>query len=76
VALSGAAAPNRLLDRIEGRDARESLAGDRGRAALGDVEESTSQMRPAKGERDRLLARGVGNRLVSRIWPAARYWTT
>ena len=31
-----------FLDRIEGRDARESLAGDRSGAALGDVEESTS----------------------------------
>ena len=28
-AIAGAAAPDRLLDRIEGRDALESLAGDR-----------------------------------------------
>jgi hypothetical protein len=51
-AIAGAAAPDRLLDRIEGRDALESLAGDRSGAALGDVEESASQMGPTKGERD------------------------
>src|SRR6266853_2374480 len=49
-ALGGAAAPDRLLDRIEGGDPRESLAGNRSGAALRDVEESTSQMGPAKGE--------------------------
>jgi hypothetical protein len=36
-------------------------------AALGDVKEPAPQMGPAKGERNRLVARCVGNRLVSGI---------
>jgi hypothetical protein len=55
-----------------GGDALESLAGDRSGAALGDVEEAASQVCPAKGERDRLVARSVGNCLVSRIPVALR----
>jgi hypothetical protein len=43
-ALIGTAAADRLLDRIESRDARQRLAGDRRGAALGDVVEATSQM--------------------------------
>src|SRR5258706_11680911 len=44
-----------------------SGALSRSGAALGDVEESASQMGPAKGERTRLVARSVRNRPVSRI---------
>jgi hypothetical protein len=65
--LIGTAAADRLLDRIESRDARQRLAGDRRGAALGVVVEATSQMSPAKGERDRLVARGAGNGLISRV---------
>jgi hypothetical protein len=63
-ALAGALAADRLLDRIEDGNALKSFAGDRRRAALGDVEESAPQMGPAKGERDCLVARSVCNRLV------------
>ena len=51
LAFAGTAAPDRLLDGIEGRDAFERFAGNRSRAALGDVEESAPQMGPAKGKR-------------------------
>jgi hypothetical protein len=66
-ALAGALAPDRLLDCIEDSNALKSFAGDRRRAALGDVEELAPQMGPAKGERDCLVTRSVRNRLVSRI---------
>jgi hypothetical protein len=59
--LIGAPAPNRLLDRIELGDPLERLAGDR-RDALGLIEESSSQMRPAEGERDPARSLG-GDRL-------------
>ena len=36
-------------------------------ATLGDVEEFAAQMRPAEGERDRLVASRAGNVLVGRI---------
>ena len=64
-ALSGAAAPDRLLDRIEGRDARESLAGDRSGTALGDVEEAASQM-PAACTVSKYLNR---TRRAGLTWP-------
>jgi hypothetical protein len=38
--LLGAAAPDRLLDRIQSRNALERFAGDRGGTALGDVVEA------------------------------------
>ena len=65
--LLGAAAADRLLDRIERRDAFERLAGDRRGTAFGDVEEAAPQMGPAEGERDRLVGCSVGDGLVSRI---------
>jgi hypothetical protein len=51
-ALLGAAAADRLLDRIERGNARERLAGDRRRTALGDVEEAAPQMGPTEGKRN------------------------
>src|ERR1700739_2556864 len=65
--LIGAAAPDRLLDGVESSDALERLAGDGRGPALGDVEETASQMGPAKSQGDRLVARAVGDILVSRI---------
>ena len=65
--LAGAVPPDRLLDRIERRDARESFAGDRSGAVLGDFEEPASQVGPAESERDRLAACCVGNALVGGI---------
>ena len=59
--------PDRLLDRIERRDALESFAGDRSGAVLGDIEEPASQVGPAESQRDRLAARCVGNALVGGI---------
>jgi hypothetical protein len=49
--LLGAHAADRLLDRVERGDPLQRLAGDR-RFALGVIEEPTSQVRPAEGERD------------------------
>ena len=66
-ALLGAAAADRLLDRIERSNAHERFAGDRSRTALGDVEEAAPQMGPAEGKRDRIAALGVGNGLVSLV---------
>src|SRR5260370_20398948 len=43
--LAGALSADRLLDRIERRDALESFASDRRAAAFGDVEEAPAQMR-------------------------------
>ena len=63
----GATAADRLLDRIECGDAFERLAGDRRVAVFGDIEELAPQMRPAEGERDRLLAGSAGNRLIGGI---------
>ena len=40
---AGAVPPDRLLDRIERRDALESFAGDRSGAVLGDIEEPKSR---------------------------------
>jgi hypothetical protein len=66
-ALIGAAAPDRLLDGIQGGDALERLAGDRRGTALRDVVEAAPQMGPAKSQGDCLLALGVGNVLVGRV---------
>src|SRR6476620_9306293 len=63
----GGTAVDRLLDRIECGAAFERLAGDRRVAVFGDIEELTPQMRPAEGERDRLLAGSAGNRLIGGI---------
>jgi hypothetical protein len=71
--LAGASSPDRLLDRIERRDALESFAGDRRVAALGDVEEGSAQMRPTEGERDRLTACRVGDSCRRRSCRTARY---
>jgi hypothetical protein len=65
--LAGALSSDRLLDRIERRDALESFAGDRRAAAFGDVEEAPAQMRPTEGKHDRLTASRVGNGLVGGI---------
>src|SRR5260370_1175249 len=65
--LAGSAAADRLLDRIQDRDAFERLAGDRRGAALSELEEPAPQVGPAEGERDRLAAGGVGDGLVGRI---------
>src|SRR5215467_13817535 len=66
-ALIGTAAPERLLDGIQGGNARERLAGDRRGTALRDVVEAAPQMGPAKSQGDCLLAFGVGNGLVGRV---------
>src|ERR1700741_4773982 len=66
-ALIGTAASDRLLDGIEGGDARKRLAGDRRRAAFRDIEEAAPQMRPAERQRNRLVRGGVGNGLVGGI---------
>ena len=64
----GAVPADRLLDRIERRDALQSFTGDRGGAVLGDVKEPASQVCPTESERDHLAAGGVvGNVLVGGI---------
>src|SRR6266568_1776398 len=45
--LEGSVPPDRLLDRIERRDALEGFACDRSGAVLGDIEEPASQVGPA-----------------------------
>src|SRR5207245_10678780 len=62
--LEGSVPPDRLLDRIERRDALEGFACDRSGAVLGDIEEPASQV---GSERDRLAACCVGNALVGGI---------
>jgi hypothetical protein len=66
-ALIGAATSDRLLDGIEGGDARKRFARDRCWAVLGDVVESAAQMRPAKRERNRLASGVVGNERSARF---------
>jgi hypothetical protein len=63
----GALPADRLLNRIERRDAFERFAGDRSVAVLGDVEELAPQVRPTERERDRLVACGAGNGLVGGV---------
>src|SRR5262249_5023410 len=65
--LAGSMPPDRLLDRIERRDALEGFACDRSGAVLGDIEEPASQVGPVESERDRLAACCVGNALVGGI---------
>ena len=67
-ALVGRSAADRLLDRVEKSDAIQGFARDGCGAALGDVEEPSSQMCPAEGERDGFAEMcGVGNVLVGRV---------
>src|SRR6516165_9986296 len=66
-ALVGARTADRLLDRVERRDALERFAGDRRVAALGEVEEVAPQMCPAEGQRDRLAGCLVGDAFVGRV---------
>ena len=67
-ALIGAFATDHLLDRIERGDAVQTFARDRRRTALCDIEELSSQMNPAKGERDGIAGPCViGNGLVGRV---------
>jgi hypothetical protein len=58
---------DRLLDRIDRRDAHERLARNRCVAVLGDIEELAAQMTPTESERDRLAAWFVGDGLVGRV---------
>src|SRR5260370_9653849 len=51
-ALVGRSAADRLLDRIEHGDALKGFARDRRRTTLCDIKELSSQVCPAKGERD------------------------
>src|SRR2546423_3755918 len=67
MSLAGAFSSDRLLDRIERRNALKSFAGDRRAAAFGDVEESSAQMRPTEGKHDRLAAGCIGNGLVGGV---------
>ena len=71
-ALVGRSAADGLLDRIEKSDAIEGFACDGCRAALGDVEELSSQMGPAEGERDGFAEIFcVGNVLVGGVAASA-----
>jgi len=58
---------DRLLYSIERGDALERLARDRRVAALGEVEESAAQVRPAEGELNGLVPRLGGYRFVGGV---------
>ena len=67
-ALAGRSAADCLFNRVEKSNAFEGFAPDGGGAALGDVEESSPQMRPAEGKRDGVAERiRAGNALVGRV---------
>jgi hypothetical protein len=68
----GARSADRLLDRIERGDAFKRLAGDRRVSSFGEVEESAAQVRPAKGERNRLARRFGGYSFVGGVTVAPR----
>jgi len=63
----GTVAADRLLDRVERRDAGKRFARDWCVAFLGDIEELAPQMGPAEGEHDCLAGCSLGDRLVGRI---------
>jgi hypothetical protein len=66
-ALLGARAADHLLDRVKRCDAFQRFVRDRGIAALGNVEDLASQMRPAERECDSLLGCGCRNLLVGGV---------
>ena len=71
-ALVGRSAADRFLDHIERGDAFEDFARDRCRTALGDIEELSSQVCPAEGERDGFAEIFcVGNVLVGGVAASA-----
>jgi hypothetical protein len=82
-ALVGRSAADRFLDHIERGDAFECFGRDRCRTALCDIEELSSQVCPAEGERDgfaeifcvgNVLVGGVSVALHDAAITITRYW--